>query len=111
MRISEEEAIDRLKNSRFIKMIFTEYPCFHPSFNLFYFFHHSLSLCFMKVTEEEAVDLLARSSGVLLMPGTPFGAPQHMRLSYGGLPPDAAMSAVQRLSDGFDQLMALSASR
>lgn len=45
------------------------------------------------------------------MPGTPFGAPQYMRLSYGGLPPDAAVSAVERLSTGIDQLLALSASR
>ena len=45
------------------------------------------------------------------MPGSPFGAPQCMRLSYGGLPPDAAVSAVERLGAGIDQLLALSASR
>lgn len=45
------------------------------------------------------------------MPGTPFGAPNFMRLSYGGLPPDAAVSAVQRLSAGFDQIIKLAASR
>lgn len=65
----------------------------------------------VQVTEEEAVDILARAHGVLLMPGTPFGAPQFMRLSYGGLPPDAAVSAVQRLSAGIDQILVLSASR
>ena len=64
-----------------------------------------------KVTEEEAVDILARKYGVLLMPGSPFGAPQHMRLSYGGLPPAAALKAVQQLTDGFRHLNELSTSR
>ena len=63
------------------------------------------------MTEEEAVDILARRYGVLLMPGSPFGAPQFMRLSYGSLPPEAAVSAVERLSEGFEQLKVLSASR
>ena len=57
------------------------------------------------------MDILAKQHGVLLMPGSPFGAPQHMRLSYGGLPPDAAVAAVQRLKDGFQHLSTLSASR
>lgn len=65
----------------------------------------------MQVTEDEAVDILARQYGVLLMPGSPFGAPQFMRLSYGSLPPDAAVSAVERLSEGFNQLRVLSSSR
>lgn len=65
----------------------------------------------MQVTEDEAVDILARKYGVLLMPGSPFGAPQFMRLSYGSLPPDAAVSAVERLSEGFNQLRVLSSSR
>lgn len=64
-----------------------------------------------KVSEEEAVDILARQHGVLLMPGSPFGAPQYMRLSYGGLPPEDAVAAVQRLADGFQHLTTLSASR
>ena len=45
------------------------------------------------------------------MPGSPFGAPQHMRLSYGGLPPAAALKAVQQLTDGFRHLNELSTSR
>ena len=45
------------------------------------------------------------------MPGSPFGAPQHMRLSYGGLPPAAALKAVQQLTDGFQHLNELSTSR
>ena len=39
------------------------------------------------VTEDEAVDILAKRYGVLLMHGTPFGAPNHLRLSYGSIPP------------------------
>jgi aspartate/methionine/tyrosine aminotransferase len=57
------------------------------------------------------VDILARQHGVLLMPGSPFGAPQYMRLSYGGLPPEDAVAAVQRLADGFQHLTTLSVSR
>ena len=70
------------------------------------FFHY-----FIKVSEDEAVDILAREYGVLLMPGSPFGARQFMRLSYGSLPPNAAVSAVERLSEGFQKLRLLSASR
>ena len=39
------------------------------------------------VSEDEAIDILAKSYGVLLMHGTPFGAPNHLRLSYGSIPP------------------------
>lgn len=63
------------------------------------------------VTEEEAVDILASRFGVLLMLGSPFGAPQHLRLSYGGLPPENALGAVQRLKDGFQALEELAESR
>jgi len=49
------------------------------------------------VSEEEAVDVLARKFGLLLMPGSAFGAPQHMRLSYGSIPPASAMQAEQQL--------------
>lgn len=57
------------------------------------------------------MDILARQHGVLLMPGSPFGAPQYMRLSYGGLPPEDAIAAVQRLTVGFQHLTTLSNSR
>lgn len=63
------------------------------------------------VTEEEAVDLLARKYGVLLMLGSPFGAPGHLRLSYGGLPPANALAAVERLALGFSELHALAKQR
>lgn len=64
-----------------------------------------------QVTEEEAVDILARQHGVLLMPGTPFGAPQHMRLSYGSLPPASSLAVVDQLRDGLQHLADLARSR
>jgi aromatic aminotransferase len=63
------------------------------------------------VEEKEAVDILARRHGVLLMPGSPFGAPQYMRLSYAGIPPEMSLRAVQQLKDGFAELLELSRSR
>lgn len=63
------------------------------------------------VSELEAVDLLARSFGVLLMLGEPFGAPGHLRLSYGSLPPGDALGAVGRLKEGFAALQKLSRER
>lgn len=63
------------------------------------------------VTEHEAVDLLARRYGVLLMLGEPFGAPGHLRLSYGSLPPGDALGAVGRLKEGFSALSNLSRER
>lgn len=63
------------------------------------------------VTEEEVVDLFARKYGILLMPGTPFGAKNHLRLSYGGIPPNTIMSAIERLQSGFEEVVLLSKSR
>ena len=37
------------------------------------------------VSEAQAVELLAGSYGVLALPGSPFGAPGTLRISYGGL--------------------------
>jgi katanin p60 ATPase-containing subunit A1 len=63
------------------------------------------------VTDDEAVDILARRHGVLLMPGWPFGAPQHLRLSYGGLSPEVALKTVDQLRSGFRELTELASSR
>ena len=38
------------------------------------------------------------------MPGTPFGAPGYMRLSYGSLPPSTAMASIDRLKNGINKL-------
>eukprot|EP00597_Dinobryon_sp_UTEXLB2267_P017064 CAMPEP_0201103732 /NCGR_PEP_ID=MMETSP0812-20130820/32007_1 /ASSEMBLY_ACC=CAM_ASM_000668 /TAXON_ID=98059 /ORGANISM="Dinobryon sp., Strain UTEXLB2267" /LENGTH=387 /DNA_ID=CAMNT_0047362303 /DNA_START=86 /DNA_END=1249 /DNA_ORIENTATION=- len=64
-----------------------------------------------EVSEEEAVDVLARKFGLLLMPGSAFGAPQHMRLSYGSIPPASAMQAEQQLRAGLQYIAELAAER
>ena len=63
------------------------------------------------VSEQEAVHLLATKHNVLLMLGSPFGAPQHLRLSYGGLPPANALAAVERLRQGFVDIRELAEKR
>jgi len=63
------------------------------------------------VSEDEAVDILATQFGVLLMHGTPFGAPGHLRMSYGSIPPEQIVSAISKISDGFDHLVELSKTR
>lgn len=63
------------------------------------------------ISEEEAVDVLARKYAVLLMHGTPFGAPGHLRLSYGSIPPDQVVQAIGKLQAGFDHLRQLSHQR
>lgn len=64
-----------------------------------------------QVGENEAIHILATEFGVLLTPGSAFGAPQHMRLSYGSIPPDQVPGAVQKLAAGVKHLLELSACR
>lgn len=64
-----------------------------------------------RVSEEEALDILARQYHVLLMTGSPFGAPGYLRLSYGSITPDRVLSCVQEIRNGFQHLTALSESR
>jgi len=64
-----------------------------------------------QVSEEEAVEVLARQFGVLLMYGWPFGAPGYLRLSYGGIPPSQSMLAIERLRQGLSFIDQLSKSR
>ena len=42
------------------------------------------------------------------MPGTPFGAPGYMRLSYGSLPPSTAMASIDNLRNGLNKLKNMS---
>jgi len=63
------------------------------------------------VEEEEAVHMLATQYGVLLMPGSAFGAPQHMRLSYGNVHPDKLSTAVDKIQRGLQRLLELSSER
>jgi katanin p60 ATPase-containing subunit A1 len=61
------------------------------------------------VSEEVAVGLLAREYGLLLLPGSAFGAPGHLRLSYGGLAgPSVAIEVANRLRNGLGRLCRLS---
>lgn len=65
----------------------------------------------LQVTEDEAVHILATKYCVLLMHGTPFGAPNHMRLSYGSIPPSAVLGAIDKIRRGFAHLQDLSDQR
>ena len=56
------------------------------------------------IDETLAVDILAKEYNILLMPGTPFGAPGYMRLSYGSLPPSTAMASIENLKKGLKHL-------
>lgn len=57
------------------------------------------------------MDILARQFGVLLMHGTPFGAPNHMRLSYGSIPPPSLLGAIDKIRRGIEHLQELSRQR
>ena len=63
------------------------------------------------VSEEEAIDILAREFKVLLMYGHSFGATHYLRLSYGSLNPERVDEACGRLAKGISRLMALSAAK
>jgi aspartate/methionine/tyrosine aminotransferase len=65
----------------------------------------------VQVDEEEAVHILATGFGVLLMPGSAFGAPHHLRLSYGSIPPAQVLAAVDKIQRGLAHLQQLSAQR
>jgi aspartate/methionine/tyrosine aminotransferase len=52
------------------------------------------------VSEEEAVHVLATEYRLLCTPGSAFGAPRHLRLSYGSLPEEDTLAACERLEAG-----------
>lgn len=64
-----------------------------------------------QISEEEAVDILAHQYKILLMPGSAFGAPGYMRISYGSLEPSKSIAAITRLKDGLGYLLNLSSQR
>jgi aspartate/methionine/tyrosine aminotransferase len=60
------------------------------------------------VSEDAAVSLLAREYGLLVLPGRAFGAPGHLRLSYGGLAEKGvAVEVADRLRKGVEHLCRL----
>ena len=63
------------------------------------------------MTDEEAVDILARQFGILLMPGKHFGVPNHVRLSYANLGLEGLSSAVDKVQRGMKHLQQLSKER
>ncbi|CAM9274427.1 unnamed protein product [Ectocarpus fasciculatus] len=56
------------------------------------------------VDEDRAVDVLARQWGVLTTPGRAFGAPGHIRVSYGSLPEEQCLPAIRNLAEGLREL-------
>ncbi len=68
-------------------------------------------LFLLQLSEDEAVDILARQFGVLLMHGAPFGAPNYLRLSYANLLPEEVSSAVDKVKRGLEHLQQLSKER
>ena len=56
------------------------------------------------VSEEDAIDILAKKFRVLLMPGSPFGAPNYMRLSYGSIHPTQVLLAIDNIKAGLEYL-------
>lgn len=48
---------------------------------------------------------LAQKHQVLVAPGQPFGAPGHLRVSYGNLPVEECNEAAERLAKGLDALI------
>jgi aspartate/methionine/tyrosine aminotransferase len=49
---------------------------------------------------------LLEESGVAVVPGALFGAPRHLRISFGGLPPDRFTQALAALAEHLDGLLA-----
>ncbi|CAM9441239.1 unnamed protein product [Sphacelaria rigidula] len=58
------------------------------------------------IEEDRAIDILAREWGVLVTPGRAFGAPGHVRVSYGSLPEEECLPAIERLAQGLRALTA-----
>ncbi len=54
----------------------------------------------------ELAGSLANEYKVLVVPGTPFGIPAHLRVSYGNLPSDECSIAAARLAEGLAELTA-----
>jgi aspartate/methionine/tyrosine aminotransferase len=60
-----------------------------------------------EITEDLAIDILAKQFKVLLLHGWIFGAPGYLRLSYGCLPPETAKAQVENVGAGFKYLYSM----
>lgn len=56
------------------------------------------------VTEDLAIDILAKEFNVLLLHGWIFGARGYLRLSFGSIPPAIAVTAIDNIKRGFAHL-------
>lgn len=48
------------------------------------------------VSDDDAVDILATKFKILVMPGSPFGAPGFLRISYGNIPSQDVLNDLSR---------------
>ena len=55
--------------------------------------------------EEEAIAILSRRHGLLVLPGSAFGLPGTLRLSYGKIGAEVAEMAASRLADAACDLL------
>jgi len=60
--------------------------------------------------DTEAVGFLAENHGVMVLPGSAFGAPGHLRISYGSLPEARCLAALGQLKEGLKALQKRSGS-
>lgn len=58
------------------------------------------------VDDRKVVEWLVAQAGVCVVPGSAFGAPGHLRCSFGNLVPQKMAQAAQRLRAGLDHLVA-----
>ena len=63
------------------------------------------------VEEEEAIRILAKRHGLLVLPGSAFGLAGTLRLSYGKVAEEQAETAAARLARGVSELLELASTR
>mmetsp|Transcript_29176 Transcript_29176/g.38366 ORF Transcript_29176/g.38366 Transcript_29176/m.38366 type:complete len:420 (-) Transcript_29176:238-1497(-) len=56
------------------------------------------------IEDMEAVDFLATKHGVMVLPGSAFGAPGYLRASYGSLPEEKCLKTISKLKSGLKGL-------
>lgn len=60
----------------------------------------------MGVSEEDVIDVLATEYSVLVTPGSAFGAPGYLRVSYGSVAPEVCIAAIRRFGEGMRTIAA-----
>ncbi len=72
----------------------------------FYFFVRLPAPLLLKHTDVDVVKWLSQRHKVWLLPGSGFGCPGHLRVSYGNLPTEKCAAAAARLSQALHELLA-----